>query len=329
MVKSLKSQKLLRAFYRDGLRAYRLTIQAKETLCADNPARFSFSLTGAAETNHIKSESLRRLRLHRIAEATVTMMNAGVLVHRDEKPDIFSPLWEKGVRLSVTTPVFFNSREVKELGLAFVKIHGARSVGMLLCLSHYFVVYNLGDSLMKWDYKSEMRTKAAMKEILSNKRLPHQYTTDSIRGLLLGNRMELACDILSSRSGSQYFVLDKNYDHFYFLTNDHYGEQLLKLLCDTAMQQRLEDILLGDLYEPDESSTLENDAFDETGDPVLLGYFCDLPRLQRFDTGLQLQNRRGTLICFDFQKEALANYCCDRVQFQTIDFHKWERSFIE
>ena len=320
---------MLRTFYRDGLRAYRLTIHGKEALYVDNPARFSFSLTGAAETNHIKSEVLRRLRLHRIAEATITMMNADVLIHRDEKPDIFSPGWEMGVRLSVTSPVFFNSREVKELGTAFVKIHGARSVGMLLCPSQFYVVYNLGNSLMKWDYKSEMRTKAVMKEVLCNKRLVHQYTTDSIHGLLLGNTMELACEILSSRSGSQYFILDKNYDHFFYLTNDHYGEQLLKLLCNTEMRQRLEDILLGDLYEPDDGSTLENDAFDEEGDPVLLGYFCDLPRLQRFDTGLQLQKRKGTLICFDFQKEALAKYCCDRVQFQTIDFQKWERSFIE
>ena len=40
-------------------------------------------LTGAAETNHIKSEAARRLRLHRIAESTVTMQNADVSIALD------------------------------------------------------------------------------------------------------------------------------------------------------------------------------------------------------------------------------------------------------
>ncbi len=329
MVKSLKSQKLLRTFYRDGLRGYRLTLHGKEALCEDNPSRFSYALTGATETNHIKSELTRRLRLHRVAETIVTMLNAGVQVHRDEKPDIFSPSWEKGVRLFVTSPTFYISREVKELGRAFVKIHGARSVGMLLCTNQYYVVYNLGDSLMKWDYKSEMRTKAMMKSILSTERLSHQYSVDSIHGLLMGNRMELAYEILTSRSGSQYFVLDKNYDHFYFLTNNHQGQQLLRLLCDSELQAQLEDMLLEDFYEQDEGSTFENDAFDEEGNPVLLGYFCDLPRIQRFNTALELQKHHGVLFCFDFQKETLSRYCCDWVTFQSIDFQKWERSFLE
>ncbi len=324
----MKSQNLIHTFYRDKLRGYRLTLAGKAALCADDPSRFSYFLTGASETNHIKSEVTRRLRLHRIAEVIITMQNAGVIVHRDNKPDIFSPRWEYGVRLSVTAPVFYCSREVKELGRAFVKIHGARSVGMLLCSSRYYVVYNLGDSLMKWDYKSEMRTKAMMKSALSSERLSHQYSVDSIHGLLLGNSMELAYEILSSRSGSQYFILDQNYDHFYFLTNNHQGEQLLRLLCSIPLQERLEDILLGDMYEPDDDSTFENDAFDEDGSPVLLGYFCDLPRIQRFNTALELQKHRGILFCFDFQKEAFSRYCCGQVIIRSIDFQKWERSFF-
>lgn len=71
VVRALKSKKLLRTYYRNGLRGYRLTSSAKEALLWENPARFSFSLTGASETNLVKSEITRRLRLHRVAEATV------------------------------------------------------------------------------------------------------------------------------------------------------------------------------------------------------------------------------------------------------------------
>lgn len=329
VIQSLKSQKLLRTFYRDSLRGYRLTQAAKSLLCDASPQRFSFALTGAAETNHIKSEITRRLRLHRIAEATITMMNAGVRLHRDEKPDIFAPTWEHGVRPFLSAPVFYNSREIKEMGTVFVKIHGARSVGVLLSPTQIFVVYNFGDGLMKWDYKSEMRTKALMKTVLCNNRLSHLYTPDSVSGLLLGNNLSLAYDILTGQARSQYFLLDGNYEHFYFLTNDRHGERLLQLLCSSELTNQMEDILLADLYEGNESSTLENDAFDEAGDPVLLGYTLDLPRIKRFNTALHLQGRSGTLICFDYQKEFLQRYCCNRVRFQTIDFQKWERSFFE
>lgn len=329
VVKSLKSKKLLRTFYRDGLRGYRLTAKAKDSLLADNPRRFTFALTGTAETNRIKSEITRRLRLHRIAEATLTMINADVLINRDEKPDLFSPHWEEHKRLSVKAPAFYNSREIKEIGTVFVKIRGARSVGVLLTPAEIFVVYNLGDSLMRWEYKSEMRTKALMKTVICRERLPKQYPPDAVQGLLLGNGMELAYDLLAGEGGKQYFILDGNYEHFYYLTNDRKGERLLMLLCSEAQRERLETVLMTDLFDGDEGSMLENDAFDKDGNPVLFGYLCDLPRIKRFDTALRLQKKSGTLICFDFQKEVLSRYCGTQVQFQTIDFEKWERSFFE
>lgn len=329
VVKTLKAQKLLRTYYRDGLRGYRLTAKAKKKLVLDNPKRFAFALTGTVETNRIKSEITRRLRLHRIAETTVTMMNAGVRIYRDEKPDIFSPQWEESVRLSVCEPSFYNSREIKEIGTIFVKIYGARSVGILLTDKDIFVTYNLGNMLMKWEYKSEMRMKALMKTVLCRERLPHQYPPNAVKGLIFGNSMDLAYDILSGKKSKQYFILDGNYEDFYYITNNSKGEKLLRLLCDKELTKRLNEILLTDLYESDSGFTLENDAFDKNGNPVLFGYFCNLPRIQRFDTALRLQNKSGTLICFDFQQEALARYCSKQITFQTIDFQKWERSFFE
>jgi hypothetical protein len=53
-----------------------------------------------------------------------------------------------------------------------------------------------------------------------------------------------------------------------------------------------------------------------------------MPRIARFSAALQLRGRRGTLICFDFQADALRRYCCDNVRLQTIDFTKFERRFF-
>ncbi len=326
-MKELKRKRLLRTFYKDGLRGYRLTAKAKELLIADRPERFFPFLTGAAETNHIKSEAARRLRLHRIAESTVTMQNAGAAVYRDEKPEIFSPVWAESAGLSITAPAFYNSREIKELGTVFVKIKGARSVGVLLTENAVFVVYNLGGSLMKWQYRAEMRTKALMQTILCRERLPEQYEPESVKGLLLGDGMELAAAILTGDGGKQYFLLDGSYEHFHYLTNDRRGEKLLRMLCSAELSERLEALLLTDLWEKDEGLPVENDAIDGSGRPVLFAYTCDLPRIKRFDTALRLQNKAGTLICFDFQAEALCRCCGEQVRFQTIDFEKWERRF--
>lgn len=64
VVTDLKQSKLIRTHYKDGLRGYRLTKRAKELLLSQNPCRFQNYLTGNAETNLIRSELPRRLRLH-------------------------------------------------------------------------------------------------------------------------------------------------------------------------------------------------------------------------------------------------------------------------
>lgn len=157
------------------------------------------------------------------------MENAGVRIYRDEKPRLFATDWEGRNLFSFSQLAFYNSREFKEMGAYFVKSHGARSVGVLLSSRNIFVVYNLGDALIQWAYKSEMRTKGVLQSILCNDQLSHLYTRDSLHGLLLGNTMELAFDILSNAHHNQHFILDNNYAHFHYLTNDHRGERLLRL----------------------------------------------------------------------------------------------------
>ena len=73
VVTDLKQSKLIRTHYKDGLRGYRLTKRAKELLLSQNSCRFQNYLTGNAETNLIRSELPRRLRLHQKAETYLTL----------------------------------------------------------------------------------------------------------------------------------------------------------------------------------------------------------------------------------------------------------------
>jgi len=330
VVKELKRGGLLRTYYKDKLRGYRLTAKAKALLLADSPSRFSFFLTGNSETNQPKSEITRRLRLHRMAESLITMQNAGVFVFRDEKPEVFYPEGaEPSVPLRIESPAFYNSREVKELGTEFVKVRGARMVGMLLTASSAFVVYNPGSANCRWEYKSEMRTKALMKTLLCQQRLAGQYTPDAVQGILLGDSMEMAYEVLAGQESGKrnYFVLDGNYDNFHYIPNNHDGEVILKILCDAQQSAELQSILSENLLPRTAGSHIENDGFDHQGDPVLFAYTFDLPRIARFHHALKLQERRGTIICFDFQAEILKKYCTAQVSFETISLQKYEGRF--
>ena len=328
IVGGLKKNRLLHTYYRDGLRAYRLSAKAKALLLAEQPERFQFYLTGNADTNLLKSEISRRLRLHQIAGLYLTMLLAGVQIYRDEKPQVFAP--EGSPVATLAAPAFYSSREVKELGLESVKIRGARIAGVLLASTGVFVVYNSGSALMKWGYLAEMRVKALLKMVLCQQRLASQYQMEDVNSILFGDGMALAYEILTSndRGKRNYFVLDSNFDHFYFLTNDHQGEVLLKLICNPDKAVALNEILLQGLNEKEPGWPIENDAIDVNGNPVLLAYLFDMPRIVRFCSALSLQGRRGILICFEFQSDSLRRYCGDLAEIQTISLEKLERRFF-
>ena len=97
LITELKAQKLLRTHYRDHLRGYRLTGRAKQMLLTKNPERFHDFLTGNTETNQVRSEVARRLRLYQKAETYLTLLRAGIPFFTDQKPDIFRENREAGI----------------------------------------------------------------------------------------------------------------------------------------------------------------------------------------------------------------------------------------
>ena len=329
VVKALKRDKLIRTFYRDGLRGLRLTAAAKKLLLTNQPDRFRAYLTGNTETNVLKSEITRRLRLHRMAEVLVTMLGAGVLSFPWEKPAVFQPtplLTEP----TIGQPVYYSSREMKEIGPESAKIRGSRATGVLLTDGGIFVVYNTADAQMKWEYKAEIRLKSLLQMEICQRRLPGQFMSAAQSGIVFGTGMR-QMEVLMGAGGEttpNYFVMNGSFEHFYYLTNDHYGEVVLQHLFDPELKAVLDEILSENLSASRPGWPIENDGIDETESPVLFGYTCDMPRIQRFDTALELHKQNGTLICFDFQEEALRRFCGPRVTLQSIDFEAYERSVL-
>ena len=327
VVKQLKRDKLLRTYYRDGRRGLRLTASAKSLLLAQQPVQFKLHLTGNAETNALKSEISRRLRLHRMAEVLVLMLNAGIDIFATEKPPLFSPT-PPIAGFHLDRSAYYSSREIKELGAQAIKIRGSRSTGVLLSDGGIFAVYNTASSLMKWDYKAEMRLKALLQTELCLRRLPAQFQHTVLQGIVFGDNIDTLYSLMTNTVAAKrnYFMLDGNYDAFHYLTNDHRGEVILQLLCHPEQRSVLDAILCENLFAKKPGWVIEHDAIDENGAPVLFAYTCDMPRIQRYDTALDLQGRDGTLVCFDFQEPVLHRICSQRITLQSIDFEAYERS---
>ena len=314
VVTALRRDGLLRTFSKDGLRGLRLTSSAKRLLLADAPEWFSAYLTGSSEPNKLKSEIPRRLRLHRMAEILTIMHNA----------DIPAFPWEKApfsaASQSAAIPAYYTSREVKEIGPQGTKIKSSRATGILLTDGGIFLTYNTAKTQMKWEYKAELRFKALLQT-------EGVMPDTEISGIVFGSAME-QLSALMQPDAHNYFLLDGSFPHFYYLTNDRYGEAILRLLCDTQQRRTLDAILADGLHEGIPNWRVENDAIDSEGNPVLFAYTCDFPRIRRFDTALELHGMTGTLICFDYQEEALREICGQCVMLQSIDFQQFERSVL-
>lgn len=326
VIKSLKKDGLLVSYYHNGLRGLRLTLTAKKRLLSEHPDRFLPYLSGTTETNRLKSDILRRLRLHRMAEVLVTMFNANVLVFPWEKPALFSPT-PPAVAPYIGQPIYYNSREIKEIGPQSSFIRGSRATGVLLTDGGLFMVYNTGPGQMKWEYQSELRLNNLLQTEICQHRLTKQFLNVKQTPIVFGSDMEQMAPLMGVGGDGRhnYFILDGLFEHFYYLTCDHHGELVLQLLCDTEQRTVLDDILSQDLAPRRPDWIVDNDAMD--GDsPVLFAYTCDMPRIKRFNTALGLHGKTGTLFCFDFQEETMRQICGQGVDIQCIDFEAYERS---
>lgn len=326
VLKSLKSEKLVRTYYRDGLRGLRLTAKAKRLLVRQQPSWFSPLFTGDTATSTPKYSIVHRLRLHRMAEVLVSMLNAGVTVFPWGKPIVFTPELLADIPY-IDRTIYFSSREVKNIGLMANKIRNSRFTGLLLCESAIFVVYNTSASQMKWEYKAEMRLKSFLEIELCLHRLPGQFAGVKQSAIIFGANMGCLLPLIGMDSDNRqsYFLSGEGFARFHYLTSDHYGDVVLQLLCEPDKRATLDSILSEGLSPPQPGLVIENDAMD--GDsPVLFGYTCDMPRIKRFDNALRIHGRTGTLYCFDFQEPALRRLCGPNVEIQHIDFEAYERS---
>ena len=320
MITRLKKEKLIHTYYKNGLRGYRLTANAKRQLLKERPEQFARLFHGETIINRPKYTIPDRLRLHRMAEVMVTMSMAGITVYPWEKPALFEN-GQLNRDVSFVPSAYYTAGEIKEIGQEAAKVRGSRATGVLLTYSDDFIIYNTGNVEMEWKYQSEVRMKTLLTRELEQGRMERRLPVSDLQAIVLAADMTQMLTLTDSlkQSKHNYFVLDGTYKHFYYIPNNSDGEFLLQILCDRDLHAALDNLLTEDLAPGNLQASVENDGYDARGDPVLLAYTCDMPRIKRFDNALALQEKTGTLICFDFQEETMRQICGANISLQTID----------
>jgi hypothetical protein len=334
IVAALLDDKQIKAANRHDIKGYRLEYKAKKMLLADNPERFADYLEGAAVTNRIRTEAQRRLRLHCAAEVITLMHNAGVRIFTDTKPKVSMPdavvnpsqtalsqsAFEAGP--AITAPCFYTTKGHNGEHEKSKDISSSRAIGTLLTPTFVYTVYNTSGKISRWSASVETTFRVKVQDYICRKLLYNQYKGREADAIMIGKSLDALMNYLTTdkKSKTGLELLTETYRHFYFITNDDYGDKVLKLLCNATQMTRLKTILTKKYLPPDIKYPIEHDALTEDGNPVLFCCLLNVPRLVKFKAGALLHNKKGRVIAFDFQMEALREYLGGEFEVKAIGF---------
>lgn len=310
------SDKLITRYQKDGVYGYRLAKKGKDYLLLMDKERFGFFLLDGADFSMRRPILRYRLRQHRISE-TLAMMESAVEIYRDRKELIFEEYTEQAFQQSA----FFVAREVKAQKDLTRKIVSSKMTGVWVNQEEASICYNMANNLPEWHENLENRTEILIRSMLRKEGVEH------LDALIFGNDMSAAAKILSD-GNMQRQLMVSSFERFCFIPMDRNGLLLLEMLKDKNAYEDLYCILTEDFIFSEEENQVINDGYNNDGKPVLICVDCDLKRLVQFISQLDFIGQTGEVICFDFQKEAVKEYCGKNAKVAAVDFEKFQENFI-
>ncbi|MDO4755991.1 MAG: hypothetical protein Q4A54_06580 [Parabacteroides sp.] len=308
---------MIRKFQKDDLTGYRLTKKGKKMLMSMNTERFAFYGADNADFTMRRTAFQYRRRQHRISEVLAIMDRIDTDIYRDKKPAYFQ---KNGMQtLEPVQSAFFHVKEVKEQADLTRKIVNSKMTGVWISKDISWLCYNAFNEKMQWYENVEQRA-----YILLNSMIRNSVHT---RSLLFGQNMEMAKQYLEDAK-QQAFISSFSFEKVCYVPLDENGVFLLKILGRKDLYQYLFSLLLEDTTEKKETEYFIHDGFNQENNPILICIDCDLKRLIQFRTQMLYAGRNYEIICFDFQKEVIKEYCGEETKISTVDSGKIKKSFF-
>ncbi len=267
----------------------------------------------SAWNHRFPGDKAHRERHHRVAEAAVLCMKAGLEV----RPYMLPQLQNRGLYQVVPkNPVFYLAKDIKRVGEAEMnKTMFTRMAGAVFSPGGCYAVYNTRASAMKWSGMGEFKALHSLMELSRmNAGVPE---VDS--AVLFGESYEVAVKTLlaSEESKRLEFRFDGIYRHIYFIAMNEPGVRQLKLLMLPDWKRNMQEALFDEEELAFDKGIFEYDAYVD-GVYVFSHLDSDLARLIRFREAVTGGDGRYEVVCYPHQLGFLREYLGDRVGYKTI-----------
>ena len=200
--------------------------------------------------------------------------------------------------------------------------------GILFDDERIYLTYNTGNAVMKWETRAELRLLSLVESRFCRNPARAWYSDKNVIGLMLGDSMDTALLLLGSTGGYKRsgYRTDTGFARFWFCPHTPEGERQLQILTSPIYAQ-LCRLLLSDLRTGVPPVSIDCDALDTEGRPVLLSLCFDIPRIKRFRDALELFGYTGRIVCFDFQAPVLQIYMGGLADIQPVSLEKVVKEF--
>lgn len=300
----LRKDGLIHNVNKDSMEGVRLTSKAKQYLTQTYPERFADFYSCKIGVDKVRLDKESRLRAMKSSELLLFLYLQGVSVFKDDKP-----LWEQPLT-DVKKTTFYTSYEIKAIGEEGKKMKNARYAGLLRSENGDYLVYSLGDKIMKWYAMSETRASQIIAYHTHTAMKPMIFARDITTALAI-----LRADPIENKS---YFYLHDFLDCMYFYPNTNEGGMLFRMNVMTDGMKRLSDMLLPKFNLLPITNSLECDGLVDDKTAFLFACPFDLVRIRRFKLGCEARKLTPMVLCFDFQADVLQSYFGDGAQFRTV-----------
>lgn len=300
----LKKEDLIRHVSRDDIEGIRLTAKGKQYLVKAYPERFADFYSCKVGVDKVRLDKESRLRAMRISESLLFLYLQGVSAFRDDRPS-----WELPPA-DVKKASFYSSYEIKAIGEEGKKMLNARFSGLLRSFSGNYLLYSIGDRLIKWYAVSESRARQIIRS----------HINSDVESIILARDMTTALSILEAeqKDNNSYVYLNSYMNAMYFYPNTDEGGLLFRMNVMTDGMKRLSGMLLPKFHLLPSPNSLECDGFIDDTTAFLFACPFDLVRIQRFKIGCEGRKLTPMVLCFDCQSDVLQSYFDDSALLRTI-----------
>lgn len=238
--------------------------------------------------------------------ATQVMMYASGFRIGAEK----SELSEKGIE--VDQPTYYSSSEIKGIEGTTKKNQTSRINGVLASEGGLYPLYNIGNTLIKWERIDEVKMSSYVNSVVRRKSLPGKIKPAGEKECIVIAMENMLyskiCNLDYSKKNqkqTRLINIDYSYNHVYAVPENRNGIKMLQIMVQENWKEQIYNSLLTDHErESAQQSGITCDGYREK-EKEYIYVFCipDLVRLKMFIARANLENdkKRFKIYCFTHQ----------------------------